>query len=70
MLKNLDGHLFSLNIRHAHFGKENENIYIIVNHWPSRSGGELGSRPYRNKAAELNMFIIDSIQSINKNAKM
>ena len=49
---------------------ENEKIYIIVNHWPSRSGGELGSRPYRNKAAELNMFIIDSIQSINKNAKI
>ena len=49
---------------------EDEKIYLIVNHWPSRSGGELGSRPYRNKAAQLNMKIIDSIQSIDRNAKI
>lgn len=49
---------------------EGEKIYLIVNHWPSRSGGELGSRPYRNKAAQLNMKIIDSIQSIDRNAKI
>ena len=49
---------------------ENDKIYLIVNHWPSRSGGELRSRPYRNRAAELNMFIIDSIQSIDPNAKI
>lgn len=49
---------------------ENEKIYLIVNHWPSRSGGELRSRPFRNKAAELNRRIIDSIQSINKKAKI
>ena len=49
---------------------ENEKIYFIVNHWPSRSGGELRSRPFRNKAAELNRRIIDSIQSISKKAKI
>ena len=49
---------------------ENEKIYFIVNHWPSRSGGELRSRPFRNKPAELNRRIIDSIQSISKKAKI
>ncbi len=49
---------------------EDEKIYFIVNHWPSRSGGELISRPYRNKAAQLNIKIIDSIQSISENAKI
>ena len=49
---------------------DGETIYIIVNHWPSRSGGELRSRPFRNKAAELNRNIIDSILLINKKAKI
>jgi hypothetical protein len=40
---------------------DSESIYIIVNHWPSRSGGEGRSRPYRIAAAELNRHIIDSI---------
>ncbi|NNE04078.1 MAG: endonuclease/exonuclease/phosphatase family protein, partial [Eudoraea sp.] len=34
-----------------------ELIYLIVNHWPSRSGGELKSRGHRIKAAELNRYI-------------
>ena len=49
---------------------DGETIYIIVNHWPSRSGGELRSRPFRKKAAELNRNLIDSIQAINKKAKI
>ena len=49
---------------------EGDIIYIIVNHWPSRSGGESRSRPLRNKAAELNKFIIDSIQNIDRKAKI
>ncbi|MDF1517648.1 MAG: endonuclease/exonuclease/phosphatase family protein, partial [Lutibacter sp.] len=31
-----------------------ELIHIIVNHWPSRRGGEAKSRPNREKAAFLN----------------
>ena len=49
---------------------DNEKIYVIVNHWPSRSGGELRSRPYRLKAAELNKRIIDSLRYVNPNAKI
>lgn len=41
-----------------------ELIYLIVNHWPSRSGGEIKSQDHRIKAAELNRYIIDSISKI------
>ena len=40
---------------------DGEEIHIIVNHWPSRSGGQARSEPKRIKAAELNKKIIDSL---------
>lgn len=45
-------------------------IHVIVNHWPSRRGGEAKSRPKRVSAAWLNKKIIDSLQSINPQAKV
>lgn len=36
-------------------------ISFIINHWPSRSGGETLSKSKRVKAAELNKRIIDSL---------
>ncbi|MDB2463106.1 endonuclease/exonuclease/phosphatase family protein, partial [Algibacter sp.] len=49
---------------------EDELIHIIVNHWPSRRGGEAKSRPKRVAAAKLNKRIIDSLQVINPYAKV
>jgi hypothetical protein len=49
---------------------EGEEINIIVNHWPSRSGGEKKSSPFREAAGMLNRKIIDSLQKINPNAKV
>lgn len=49
---------------------EGEEIHIIVNHWPSRRGGEAISSPLREKAAELNVKIMDSLFKINPNAKI
>lgn len=49
---------------------DNEEFYFVVNHWPSRSGGEARSKPFRRKAAELNKRIIDSIKRIDLNAKI
>lgn len=49
---------------------EGEEINFIVNHWPSRRGGEAISNLLREKAATLNVKIIDSLQSINPNAKV
>ncbi|MDY8135300.1 endonuclease/exonuclease/phosphatase family protein [Aquimarina sp. 2201CG5-10] len=45
-------------------------IHVIVNHWPSRSGGEARSRHKREKAAELNKKIIDSLFDIDPYAKI
>ena len=47
-----------------------ERIHIIVNHWPSRSGGQARSAPYRLKAAKLNNRIIDSINRLEPTAKI
>lgn len=49
---------------------ENELIHIIVNHWPSRRGGEKRSRPLREKAAFLNKKICDSIFRKHANSKI
>ncbi|MDN3722917.1 endonuclease/exonuclease/phosphatase family protein [Aequorivita sp. SDUM287046] len=49
---------------------DGEKISIIVNHWPSRSGGEERSRPKRIKAAELNKHIMDSLLSEDPYAKI
>ncbi|MBW1297581.1 endonuclease/exonuclease/phosphatase family protein, partial [Aquimarina litoralis] len=45
-------------------------IHVIVNHWPSRSGGEARSRYKREKAAALNKKIIDSLFDIDPYAKV
>ena len=49
---------------------DGEEINIIVNHWPSRSGGEKRSSPFREAAGALNRKIIDSLVKINPNAKI
>jgi len=49
---------------------EGEEISIIVNHWPSRSGGEKASSQFREAAGRLNRKIIDSLQRINPAAKV
>lgn len=49
---------------------DGEEINIIVNHWPSRSGGEKKSSPFREAAGRLNRKIMDSIYKINPNAKI
>lgn len=49
---------------------DGEKIHFIVNHWPSRSGGEARSRPKRIKAAQLNRQIIDSLYSEDPYAKI
>lgn len=49
---------------------EDEEIHIIVNHWPSRSGGEKATTVFREAAGKLNRKIIDSLQQINPKAKV
>jgi len=49
---------------------DGDQVYIIVNHWPSRSGGEAASSYKREAAAALNRRIIDSLQNTAPNAKI
>ncbi|MEQ6125132.1 endonuclease/exonuclease/phosphatase family protein [Pseudotenacibaculum sp. MALMAid0570] len=49
---------------------DDELIHVIVNHWPSRSGGEARSRPLRERAAYQNTKIIEKLQLEDPNAKI
>lgn len=49
---------------------DDELIHIIVNHWPSRRGGEKRSRKKREKAAYLNQKIIEQIKVSDPNPKV
>ena len=49
---------------------DDELIHVIVNHWPSRRGGEESSRPLREKAAYQNTKIIEKIKQTALNAKI
>ncbi|MFS4482570.1 endonuclease/exonuclease/phosphatase family protein [Hyunsoonleella sp. 2307UL5-6] len=49
---------------------EDDMIHIIVNHWPSRRGGEARSSPKRVAAAKLNKRIVDSLQTEDPYAKI
>lgn len=49
---------------------DGDTIHVMVNHWPSRSGGEERSIPARAAAASVGKKIIDSLMTINKNSKI
>ncbi len=49
---------------------DGEPVHFIVNHWPSRSGGEKRSAPMRNAAGDLCKSIVDSIIKTDPNAKI
>ncbi|HCB63554.1 MAG: hypothetical protein A2W93_07315 [Bacteroidetes bacterium GWF2_43_63] len=47
-----------------------DTVHFIVNHWPSRSGGEKRSAPMRAATAQLARTTVDSIMAVNPNAKI
>jgi hypothetical protein len=47
-----------------------DTIHVIVNHWPSRYGGEKRSRWLRNAAADLSRKIADSLLAEDPNARI
>ena len=48
---------------------DGERIYLTVNHWPSRRGGEQRSAPKRKQAALLARSIADSLMKADPGAK-
>nr|WP_117584375.1 endonuclease/exonuclease/phosphatase family protein [Tamlana sedimentorum] len=49
---------------------EDDKIHVIVNHWPSRRGGEAKSRAKRMAAAKLTKHLVDSLQIIDPYARV
>lgn len=49
---------------------DGEEVHVMVNHWPSRSGGEARSQPLRVAAAKVAKSIADSLRQANPNAKI
>ena len=49
---------------------EEDLIHVLVNHWPSRSGGEARSRSKREAAAAVNKRLVDSLQMEDPYAKI
>jgi len=47
-----------------------EPLHILVNHWPSRRGGEAASQPFRNAAALICKNVKDSLLQIDPGAKV
>ncbi len=47
-----------------------EEVHFLVNHWPSRSGGEEHSVAFRNAAGDLSRSIADFILNLDDEAKI
>lgn len=47
-----------------------DTLHVVVNHWPSKLGGEKSSEPGRNHAAQSVRNLCDSIRSTHSEAKL
>ena len=59
--------IYTRDILHVTGTMDGEEVHILVNHWPSRRGGESSSAPLRNKAADVCRALFDSLAIINPN---
>lgn len=48
---------------------DTDTIHVMVNHWPSRGGGEAKTAPSRNKGAKLCRIVFDSVTAVVPDAK-
>jgi predicted extracellular nuclease len=55
-------------IMEATFIRDGRTFTVLVNHWPSRSGGETSSEPRRLAAARLAARIVDSLRALDAGA--
>lgn len=49
---------------------DGEPLHVLVNHWPSRSGGESASAWRRGEAARMCRQVVDSLTALDPNAKI
>lgn len=68
-LTNADsGRVVTRDLLHVHGSLAGQEMHILINHWPSRRGGERATRPMRNAAAARNQTISDSIRLMHPDA--
>jgi predicted extracellular nuclease len=60
----------SRDILWAKFLSKKDTIHMLINHWPSRSGGEEASEPNRMEAAKNGKRYLDSVLTIHPDAKI
>lgn len=71
VMNNLDNKpLITRDILYAKGILDGDTIHIMVNHWPSRRGGEAASRPLRSGCAAIVRAVSDSIRLENAHAKI
>ncbi len=49
---------------------QSDTLFVFINHWPSRRGGQLASEPYRLKASEVLGMAIDSVRQLVSDAQI
>lgn len=47
-----------------------DTLFVLVNHWPSRGGGEKQTAPYRNNGARVCRSVYDSLLQNHKHVNM
>lgn len=57
-------------IMHVKGVLDGDTTHVLVNHWPSRSGGEKKSAPRRNRAAATVKAIVDKLKAKDPNVKV
>ncbi len=65
-----DGSGPSRDILWARFNTGSSVFYVMVNHWPSRSGGQVETEPKRMIAAQAAEKFIDSLMTADKNTRI
>ena len=60
----------SRDILWAKFVSKKDTLHFLINHWPSRSGGQEASDPNRMEAAKNAKHYLDSVLTIQPNAKI
>jgi hypothetical protein len=49
---------------------DGDTTHVMVNHWPSRRGGEAATRPLREGCAAINKILADSILAMEPDARI
>ncbi len=70
-IKNREGEpIFTRDILLVSGVYDGDPMHILVNHWPSRRGGEKATEPLRNQAAFACKKIVDSLEKVNPYARV